>query len=93
MILDAGCGTGYLSGGLASNSRSIFGVDIALNYLKIASLKIKNKKFVQSDIAELSFRNNIFDIVVCSVALEHVEDIDKALIEIRRELKVGVILY
>lgn len=42
---------------------------------------------VYSDITRLSFRDNMFDLVICSHVLEHVQDDKKAIAELSRVLK------
>jgi ubiquinone/menaquinone biosynthesis C-methylase UbiE len=91
-ILDVGCGTG----GFISKYRgphSIVGLDcspIALNFCKARGLKDLTLGHVQS----LPFKNESFDVVICSSVLYHqwVDDVKKALSECYRVLKKKGIL-
>jgi SAM-dependent methyltransferase len=44
---------------------------------------------VKTDIRNLSFQSNSFDIIICNHVLEHIDDEQKALYEIKRVLKPG----
>lgn len=47
----------------------------------------EKKAMVKEDITNLSFKDNSFDIIICSHVLEHVQDDDNALKELYRILK------
>lgn len=88
-ILDAGCGPGaaliYLS-----QFGEVIGVDISEEALKFARQRGKVKK---GDIANLPFKNAVFDVVVCFDVIYHKwVNIRKALSEIQRVLRPGGIL-
>lgn len=74
-ILDAGCGEGRLEPVLVNYFDSVVLIDEDFDRLKIAKnslLKFKNRlMFVQSKIEEMPFRNNYFDVVICSHVLQH----------------------
>jgi len=84
MILDAGCGQGYLSKKCAYKNCRIYGIDISFNYLKIAINRNNSGVFIQGDILNLPFKDKSFDILVCSEVLEHIPDPEKSLEEIKR---------
>lgn len=56
-----------------------------------AMLYDKRKIFVNADVEKLPFKDKVFDFVVCSHLLEHVEHPDKAIKEITRVGKRGYI--
>lgn len=84
MILDVGCGVGYLSSKFANKHCRIYGIDIAFNYLKMAVRKDNPYNFVQADILNLPFKDKSFDIIVCSEVLEHIPYVENSLEEIKR---------
>ncbi|GEM_PF-750024 len=51
----------------------------------------KNKIFIKADVEKLPFRDKVFDFVFCSHLLEHVENPDKAIMELTRVAKKGYI--
>src|SRR5204862_756713 len=90
-VLDAGCGAGYGSAILAdAGARSVTGLDIdpgavagaASSYGKVGAIE-----FVRGDVRELPFEDRSFDLIVCFETIEHVEDPDTALDELRRVLR------
>lgn len=86
-ILDVGCGPGaallYLS-----RFGDVIGVDLSDEALKFAGKRGKVKK---ADITSLPFKDASFDAVACLDVLYHVwvKDNNKALLEIKRVLKLG----
>ncbi len=88
-VLDAGCGNGVVSNGLAGKY-DITALDIsetALRYVKAS------KKFIGS-IDKLPFESNSFDLVMVNDVLEHLDDetFGKALTEIERVSKKYIIV-
>ncbi len=84
-VLDVGCGDGYLLDRLASRGfRNTFGVDLAQSRLDFASRCFLNRKLVQSDVVDLPFADEAFDVVTCVEVLEHVPDPDRSLVELAR---------
>ncbi|MDD3173338.1 MAG: class I SAM-dependent methyltransferase [Herbinix sp.] len=88
-ILDAACGKGYLINKIYDNSKSkeYFAVDIAL-----PDKRNKNIHYKEASITALPFEDNSFDIVICTHALEHIKDNNKALAELRRVCKRKLII-
>jgi ubiquinone/menaquinone biosynthesis C-methylase UbiE len=77
--LEIGCGTGKNTIWLSTKARHIIGVDFSEEMLKQAKKKIitGNVEFCQMDIkAKWTFSREQFDLVTCSLILEHIEDID-----------------
>lgn len=88
-ILDLCTGTGDIAGILKqqySNSK-IIGVDFSENMLKIARKKYPGIEFLESDITQLPFKDESFDLCTISFGLRNVENMQKALNEIYRVLK------
>lgn len=87
-ILDLGCGTGRLNYKLSKKAKKMIGIDNSKEMLKIAKeKKIQNSKFIYSNIEKLPFKNNSFDIVVSSLAIEHLKSINETIKETKRVLK------
>ena len=76
-VLDVGVGVGRLLSKLESKvgcEISLYGVDIALPYLKAA--RDKNINVTMSKIEDLPYHDNYFDMVTCTDVLEHVFDLN-----------------
>jgi SAM-dependent methyltransferase len=86
--LDAGCGTGYGSKILsAGGALEVVGVDLAEHVLEVASQDApENVRYEVGDLAQLPFDSGSFECVVCFEVIEHVEDPDVVLDELKRVL-------
>ena len=103
-ILDIGCGTGrHTSAALQFKKITVVGADRNVNDLCEARSRIQmHKRFGQygggrwglaaADIAGLPFKNDVFDLVICSEVLEHIARDDIAVRELIRVLRPGHIL-
>lgn len=94
-IIDLGCGTGYYLFLLSSLPVKLYltGFDNDKEALKEAKAKLSKKiKFIQGDLHKMPFKDNLFDKVVLSEVLEHLEKDGVAVKEIFRILKPGGIL-
>jgi 2-polyprenyl-3-methyl-5-hydroxy-6-metoxy-1,4-benzoquinol methylase len=88
-ILDLGCAQGNYSLTL-SKRYEVIGVDIRSHFIKYAMLKkepLEDAIFLCTDAEGLPFKNDSFDLVICSEVIEHVGDPQKVIKEIRRILK------
>lgn len=80
-ILDVGCAQGGFLKYLSSKGKfNLYGTD----YVVPKSSKIK---FLEGTASELPYPDNFFDIVILDQVLEHVHDLQKAVIEIKRVTK------
>jgi ubiquinone/menaquinone biosynthesis C-methylase UbiE len=91
-ILDAGCGTGYLSRLLAEKGAKVAGIDLSQKFIEIAKDYEKKRplgiRYEQANIANLSrFPSAYFDLVVSVYVLCDARDCKKAIQEIARVLK------
>ena len=85
-ILDAGCGPGAALIYLAKFG-DVIGVDVSEDALKFARKRGKVRK---GDIANLPFKSETFDVVVCLDVLYHKwVDTKRAFYELKRVLKKG----
>jgi SAM-dependent methyltransferase len=87
-LLDLGCAQGILSYFLRARGGWWVSTDLDLTNLR-SSQALLGENFVQMGAPALPFRNGAFDGVVCLDYLEHVDDDDGTLAEIRRVLKPG----
>lgn len=87
MVLDAGCGTGYLSELIARRNKASAGIDIDLESLRLAALNAKTVFFTQADLRHIPFHDTIFQAVVASEVLEHLPEECLALKEFYRVLR------
>lgn len=89
-VLDAGCGTGKFSDILINNALLYMGVDKSKHQINMACNKINNKYFIVSDLLNLNFNDNSFDIVISSwclgtIPLEKRLNVLKELIRVCKE--------
>lgn len=95
VVLDLGCGTGFLSQSLKANGVSVPGhiiaLDIAMPMLTLARKKLgdSHAKYVCADAEHLPFVNHSVDLVVSNFALQWCENLAGALGEVKRILKPG----
>jgi ubiquinone/menaquinone biosynthesis C-methylase UbiE len=89
-ILDVGCGTGLFLEAInacGDGERMVFGVDISLRLLKLASHRLKGQSYlICADADFLPFPNETFNTVVAFTLLQNVPDPIAALKEIKRVL-------
>jgi ubiquinone/menaquinone biosynthesis C-methylase UbiE len=93
-VLDIGCGTGYALNLLSKKtSKSVLaGIDISEKMLEMAknNLKdIKNNKVIlkKANVEDIPFPSKHFDYIICTDALHHLVNPEKAFEEMSRILK------
>jgi SAM-dependent methyltransferase len=93
-VLELGCGTGYFTKELARCGADIVAVDVSPELLEIAraDCPAKNVRYEIQNACALTYRGAVFDSVVGSSVLHHLE-IREALREIYRVLKSGGTIY
>jgi 2-polyprenyl-3-methyl-5-hydroxy-6-metoxy-1,4-benzoquinol methylase len=89
VVLDAGCGEGIGSYIFSEKAKFVFGFDIDEECIRLAKEKYKrdNLCFLTGSIHEIPFKEGTFDLVVCLEVIEHVEEQEKAIHEMKRVLK------
>lgn len=95
-ILEIGCGTGKNTEWLVVKSKYLVAADFSAEMLARAKEKItaKNIEFRQFDLRDdWKFSENQFDLIACSLAFEHIEDIDFVFGQARKVLRTGGIFY
>ncbi len=85
-ILDVGCSSGHIlvKFGHKFPKSKLTGVDISTHFINFAKKKYPKINFSLSDAHKLPFKENTFDMVICTETLEHVVDPQKVLREMRR---------
>jgi SAM-dependent methyltransferase len=93
-VLELGCGTGFFTRELARSGADIVAIDVSPELLEIAraNRSAPNVRYEIQNAHELSYPNAIFDSVVGSAVLHHLE-IGAALREIYRVLRPGGTIY
>lgn len=93
-VLELGCGTGYFTRELARSGAEIVAIDVSPELLEIAksNCSAPNVCYEIQNAYELSYRDDVFDSVVGSSVLHHLE-VEAALREIFRVLKPGGAIY
>ena len=95
-ILEIGCGTGKNTEWLLTKAEHLIAVDFSAEMLVRAREKItaSNVEFKQFDLREdWEFSKNEFDLVTCSLALEHIESIDFVFKQANKVLQPGGLFY
>lgn len=95
-VLDAGCGDGALSYFIAKKGFNVSGVDLSHEAIESGDRITKSKglsiNFKQGSVYEIPFKENTFDVVVSSEVIEHLEQVDLFLEELRRVVIPGGII-
>jgi Methylase involved in ubiquinone/menaquinone biosynthesis len=99
-VLELGCGTGKFwlkNKDNIDNSLNITLSDFSKSMLKIAKDKLKevdyNFKYEEINVESIPYEDNSFDVVIAEHMIYFAPDVEKALLEIRRVLKAGGVLY
>jgi SAM-dependent methyltransferase len=87
--LDAACGSGRHAARLVDLDHRVVGVDSSPEMLEIAKASLPQSVFHEGDLASLPLESATFDLVVCALALEHVQDLRAAVEELTRVLRPG----
>ena len=89
-VLDACCGTGDLAvAASAAGAARVVGVDFSERMLERARRKAPLLEWVQADVLALPFEDGSFDAAVVGFGIRNVEDLERALRELRRVLAPG----
>jgi 2-polyprenyl-3-methyl-5-hydroxy-6-metoxy-1,4-benzoquinol methylase len=93
-VLDIATGPGYIAEAFARNSREVLGMDLTEAMLDIARARtkergVKNISFRTGDAQNLPFGEGEFDVVVCRLALHHVQQPAKVVSGMTRVCRAG----
>ncbi len=88
-VLDLGCGTGYGSVILSESAREVVALDICQESVAfgLKNYSRPNMGFLVSDCRNIALRGGSVDAVVCFEVVEHVDEQERLLQEIRRVLR------
>ena len=89
-ILEIGCGTGKNTAFLAQTGRNVRAVDFSEGMIEKAREKVRagNVRFSIMDITQpWEFENESFDLLVCNLVFEHIEDLSHVFSESARVLR------
>lgn len=89
LILDVGCGPGYVSAAAKERGAVPIGLDFCQQMIGIAKRKFPDIEFFEGDAQQLSFADATFDRVLSSFALLHLAAPERACAEACRVLKPG----
>jgi ubiquinone/menaquinone biosynthesis C-methylase UbiE len=94
VVLDIACGEGYGSNIMSKAATKVFSVDIDENTVQAARKKYqrRNIKFLSGNATAIPIENNTIDVVVSFETIEHLEDHQGMLREIKRVLKENGLL-
>lgn len=95
-ILEIGCGTGKNTEWLLTKAKRLVAADFSAKMLAGAKEKIaaRNVEFKQFDLRETwKFPEKSFDLITCSLALEHIRDINFIFGQARKVLRNDGIFY
>lgn len=85
---DIGCAEGFYVKRIAfvHNNTFCIGVDISRTYVEKAkkNCKILNTDYIVCDVANLPFKENSIDVILCSEVLEHIHNYRKSLAQLFR---------
>ncbi len=94
-ILEIGCGRGIYTTLLARKSCNVIGIELSNREIRVNKEFVKKKQLtknvtlIRADAQRLPFKDDIFDFVLCSEVLEHLDDHSKGAVELNRVLKSG----
>ena len=93
-ILDVGCGEGFTLERLKKKKigKQLSGIDFLETAIKIGKKERPHLDLSVGNIYDIPFKENSFDLVICSEVLEHIDDPMRGLKELKRVTKKYVVL-
>lgn len=93
-ILDAGCGEGFTMNKLSKSGvgKKIEGVEYSKEAITLGKKIFPNLIFKEGSAYELPYKDNSFDLVVCTEVLEHLDQPAKVLSEVLRTSRKYVLI-
>jgi demethylmenaquinone methyltransferase/2-methoxy-6-polyprenyl-1,4-benzoquinol methylase len=88
-VLDACCGTGDLAVACARAGGRVTGLDFSERMLERARRKAPELEWISGDVLALPFADGAFDSATVGFGVRNVEDLERALRELRRVLRAG----
>ena len=87
--LDAGCGTGRVTARLAAAGHDVVGVDQSAEMLELARGKVPGADLRVGRLEALPVDHSSYDLVTCSLALDHCAQLDAPIAELARAARPG----
>ena len=87
--LDAACGTGRHARRLASVGHEVTGFDVTPEMLSVARANVPGATFLDGDLRAIPADDATFDLVVCGLALAHLDDLAAGVAELARVTRPG----
>ena len=93
-ILDVGCGEGFTLKKLEEKKigKKNEGIDNSSTAIKIGHKVYPELKLAEGDIYKLKYADSSFDLLICTEVLEHLDDPEKAVLEMKRVTKKYILL-
>lgn len=91
-FLEVGCGIGYFSNRATDIGAYVTGIDVGPKLIEICKSKNKSAHFRVGSASDIPFKNNIFEVLLSTEVIEHVDDQSKAINEMIRVVKPGGLL-
>jgi len=91
-VLELGCGTGKNTKWLITKAKFVIGLDFSEEMLKKAKSKILSDKvrFQKANLIKpWNVEDNFFDLIICSLTLEHIDNLDFIFNQAYQKLKTG----
>jgi len=88
-VLDACCGTGDLAIAGARRGARVTGLDFSERMLERAGRKAPELEWIRGDVLAMPFADGSFDAATVGFGVRNVDDLEGALVELRRVLSVG----
>jgi 2-polyprenyl-6-hydroxyphenyl methylase/3-demethylubiquinone-9 3-methyltransferase len=95
VILDIGCGAGFLTNVLALQGHFVTGIDLSTRSLEVAKRRDQTKKvrYMQLDAFALPFADHSFDVICAMDFLEHVEMPGQIIRDVARLLRPNGLFF
>ncbi|MFM8896325.1 MAG: class I SAM-dependent methyltransferase [Actinomycetales bacterium] len=89
-VLEVGTGEGQVARAIAaSHGAEVVGVDPTVRQIEEAERRGGGVEYQRAGAEALPFGDGSFDAVVCCLVFEHIDDLDTAIAEVARVLRVG----
>jgi 2-polyprenyl-6-hydroxyphenyl methylase/3-demethylubiquinone-9 3-methyltransferase len=95
VVLDLGCGAGFLANDLAARGHRVSGIDASLESLAVARARdhTASVTYLRADACALPYDDASFDVVCAMDLLEHVEQPAHLIAEVGRVLRSGGLFF
>lgn len=93
-ILDVGAGEGFTLNKLEQEGigKNLEGIEYMEEAIELGKKLYPNVKIKKGDIYKLPYKDNSFDVIICTEVLEHLDRPDEALTELKRVTKKYLLL-